>query len=585
MLVLDDVRAIARNESIRTLWPLSVPLSPAGASTVAGRPVANFTFAVNYALGDPELRTLWGYHFTNLAIHFAAALALFGVVRRTLTTERMRTRFGESAPWLAFIVALMWMVHPLQTESVTYLVQRVESLMGLFYLLTLYCAIRANEGRRVRAWTIAAVVACGLGMATKEVMVTAPTAVALWYYVFAARDGGRIARRRVVAGLAVTWLVFVALVLREHRAPSLDLRLATAWSYLLTQSEVILHYLRLSIVPAPLVFLYTWPPAPSLGAVAGPAAIVALLVALTIVGVVRRHPLGFAGAWFFLILAPTSSVLPIATEVAAEHRMYLPLAAVAATVVLAAFTIMRSRAARILGLAIAAVIVVLLGSETRARNRDYSSEEQLWRVTVERQPANQRARIAYGSALASAGRLPEAQAEFRRAVQLDPSDGLARARLGTVLAAEQRFDEAIHELERALELRPDDVDAHRVLGQIYASRRQDARAVLHLGRAVELAGDHAEMLTGLAAILADSRDVSVRDAPRALALAERAVALTGRRDPFALDVLSVAQAGVGRFADAAATAREAVPLAQAQGNQPLINELQYRVSAYESRAR
>ncbi len=584
VLLLDDIRAIARNPTIRTLWPVSIPLSPPTASTVAGRPIANLSLAVSYALGDPSLQDLWSFHLLNLVIHVAAAAVLFGIVRRTLTTERVRARFGEPAPSLALLVALVWLVHPLQTESVTYIVQRVESLMGLFYLLTVYCAIRANEGVRTRAWTIGAAIACALGMATKEVMVTAPVTVALWYRVFAVDPAGRRARRNVLIGLATTWVVFIALVLHEHRAPSLDLASGTVWRYLMTQMAVIVHYLRLAFWPSPLVFLYTWPLVTSMAQIAVPATVIGLLVVLTIAGLAKRHPLAFAGAWFFVILAPTSSVIPIATEVAAEHRMYLPLAAVVATVLLSIFALTRTRTLRIVSIGTAATVIVLLGSETRARNRVYWSEEQLWRQTVEAQPDNQRARVAYGSALAAAGRLPDAEAQLRRAVELEPRDGIARARLGTILAAEGRVDEATRQLERALQMRPDDVDVNRVLGRIFASRRQDARAVRHLSRAVEVAPDQPDLLTGLAAILADSRDVSVRDAPRALALAERAVALSGRRDPFALDVLSVAQAGMTRFAEAAATAREALPLARAQGNQALVEELQYRASAYEARA-
>jgi Flp pilus assembly protein TadD len=170
-------------------------------------------------------------------------------------------------------------------------------------------------------------------------------------------------------------------------------------------------------------------------------------------------------------------------------------------------------------------------------------------------------------------------------VELDETDPLARTRLGTVLAAQNKSTEAVGELERALERHADDVDAHRVLGQIYASRRDDRRAVMHLSRAVELAGDSPALLTNLAAILADSRDVTVRDAPRALALAERAVALTARQDALALDVLAVAQAAMGRFGEASATAREGAAIARAQGNEGLLNELEYRANAYAALAR
>jgi len=175
VFVLDDVRAIIQNPTIRTLWPLTTPLSPPSACTVAGRPVANLSFAINRALapasvpeataapgvpGVPIAMNATAFHVGNLLIHLTAALLLFGVVRRTLMSQSLEAMFGVAAPWLALTIASVWVVHPLQTSAVTYIVQRVESLMGLFYLLTVYCAIRASAGSRVRLWTAGAVVSC-----------------------------------------------------------------------------------------------------------------------------------------------------------------------------------------------------------------------------------------------------------------------------------------------------------------------------------------------------------------------------------------------------------------------------------------
>jgi len=620
VLVLDDVRAIAQNRTTRTLWPLSAPLSPPAASTVSGRPVANLSFAVNYALapadardvfqpgreGEPPdrslrfLRNIRGYHLFNLLIHLAAAVTLMAVVLRTLASPVLASRFGRHAAPLAATVALIWVTHPLQTAAVTYLVQRVESLASLFYLLTLYCAIRAWSAGRASPWMAGAIAACALGMATKEVMVTAPIMVALWGWLFAAPAQEAMARRRapLLAGLASSWIILAALVFREHRAPSLELAWDASWQYLLTQAEVILHYLRLAVVPSPLVFLYTWPLQASLAAVWWQAALLAGLVMLTIFGLVRRHPLAFAGAWFFLILAPSSSLLPIVTEVAAEHRMYLPLAAPITCAVVGVYLgagalrkrwrlverHLPSRAGWIAGGAATLAVVLLLGSGTRARNRDYESDVRLWGDTVAKQPANQRARVAYGTVLASAGRLAEAESEFRAAVALNGGDPLARGRLGSVLVAKGDPDGAIPHLEHAIAMRPDDPDMHRWLGQAYAARRDERRAVVHLERAVQLIGDDAVLLARLAAILADADDPAVRNGMRALPLAERAVAATARREPVMLNILAVAQASVGRFREAAATAAEALPLARARGNQALASELERRVVAYQARA-
>jgi len=607
VFVLDDVRAIARNPTIRTLWPPSIPLSPPGASTVAGRPVANLSFAISYALGPAvespgteatgaprELGILdaTSFHVGNLVIHLAAALVLFGVVRRTLLTPPLKPTFGAAVPWLALAVALIWVVHPLQTAAVTYVVQRVESLMGLFYLLTLYCAIRASEGPRASAWTAAAIASCACGMATKEVMVTAPIMVALWDRLFGVPRPGRTGRMRwgLLAGLAATWLVLGALVLYEHRGPSLSLDPAMVWRYLVTQAEVVVHYVRLALVPVPLVFFYDWTLQASLAAVVWQAAVLAVVVIATAFGLAQRHPAGFLGAWFVLILAPSSSVLPIVTEVAAEHRMYLPLAAVVAAVVLGVFILGRRlvpspKVAVVAGALAAVAVVGALGVETRARNRVYWSAESLWQDTVSKRPNDPRSRVAYGEALAAVDHLAEAEAQLQVAIALAPEDPPARVRLGSVLARLGKPDAAIPQFERAIALRPSDVDAHRFLGEVYAGQRRDALAVRQYEETLALVPDDVQVMARLAAILADSRDPFVGNPSRAMDLAEFAVQLTSARDPRLLEILSVAQAASGRFAEAASTARAAVEIARARGDRAMVSSLEYRASAYEYAAR
>ena len=129
--LLDDEAAITGNESIHDLSRLGRVFSPAPSTTVEGRPIANFSLAINYAISGARVE---GYHAVNFIIHAGAMLLLFGIVRRTLKSD---ARFKDWAEWIACGVAGVWALHPIQTESVTYIVQRVESLMGFFYLLTL----------------------------------------------------------------------------------------------------------------------------------------------------------------------------------------------------------------------------------------------------------------------------------------------------------------------------------------------------------------------------------------------------------------------------------------------------------------
>jgi protein O-mannosyl-transferase len=513
VFVLDDEPAIAQSPNVRSLWPLTAAMSAPADTTLSGRPVAALSFAIDGALSGG---TLEGYHTTNLVIHLAAALLLFGVTRRTLSTPALRNRFSGAAPsdlppeggshvfgrvtTLALIIALIFVVHPIQTGSVTYIVQRVESLMGLLYLATLYCAIRALEtggsdsvasrlrrdrlrlttarsnGRGRVLWTGASVMACALGMGTKEVMATAPLMVMLWDYEFALN---RMRDRKALYGLlASTWVILAVLVAGGHRSLSVGFGFAAWpwWRYLGTQTGVVAHYLRLAVVPTPLVLDYDWRAASSVAQVAVPGALVAGLLAATLWGLWRHSPAAFAGAWFFLILAPSSSVIPVVTEVAAEHRMYLPVAGVIALVVLGCHDFWR-RMPRV-SLATAAGVVLLFGRMTYARNEDYQDFDRIWSGTIAERPHNARARNNYATSLLMKGRYAEAEPHLRVALQENPSLVEAEANLGVALSAQGQPEEGAAHLRRAIEMRPDDASAHRNLGETYAmqDRLKDAAA-------------------------------------------------------------------------------------------------------------
>ena len=261
-LVFDDLPEIRDNLSIHHLADLPGVLLP-GEATVTGRPVSNLSLALNYAVSGSGV---WSYHALNLAIHIGAALALFGIVRRTLGQGALRGRFGDAAAALALAIAVLWMVHPVQTASVSYLSQRTEELMGLFYLLTLYGFIRAAGAQipgQAARWAGFSVAACLLGMGSKEVMVTAPVAVFLYDRTFIAgtfREAWS-QRRRIHAALAATWIVFAALAVATglahrgvgYRGYAGDL----GWvDYVLTEFRAVLVYLRLSLWPSPLIFDY-----------------------------------------------------------------------------------------------------------------------------------------------------------------------------------------------------------------------------------------------------------------------------------------------------------------------------------------
>ena len=486
--VFDDDYRIVDNPQIRRLWPLGNLVAR------SARPVIDVSLAVNYAVGGLNV---WGFHAVNLAIHILAGLALYGVVRRMLSSRRLAGRYSQSAAWLAGAAALIWLDHPLQTESVTYIIQRAESLMGLFYLLTLYCGIRGLDSSRPLWWFVAAIGASALGMATKEVMVSAPIMMLLYDRLFVAASFREIARRRwgFYAGIAATWALILILLAASKVSESTGATAGlTPWRYLVTQWGVIVHYLRLSFWPSPLVLDYTWQlPQSALDVL--PSAVIVLALAGGTVLSFRRLPLvSFWGAWFFLILAPTSSILPIA-DLAFEHRMYLPLAAVVVLVVVGAHEAIGLLTARLgapeglrhgilIGLAL--VVVLLLGATTIRRNEDYRSDVAIWIDTVSKRPWNARAQNNLGNALLKRGRTEEAATHFAEAVRLHPGFPVARRNLGLVLLHLGRNKEAIAQSSEAIRLDPGSWDAHHELGVVLYREGQTDDAIQQYTEALRL---------------------------------------------------------------------------------------------------
>jgi len=505
--ILDDLPAISENPTIEHLWPLSVPLAPpTNGQTVTGRPFVNLTLAVNYAFDGLNVR---GYHAVNLAIHLLAGLAILGIARRTFLQPILRERFGKDALLLAFVLALLWTVHPLLTECVTYMIQRAEALMGLFYLLTLYAFIRGAVSLKPWLWYGASIAACFLGMACKEVMVSAPLIVLLYDRTFVAGTFSKAwrLRWRYYAGLAATWLLLAALVLQVgNRGQSAGFGAGVdPLAYALVQFQVITHYLWLSFWPSPLILDYgnLFATSAAQMAATSPAQIApyALFIGALIIGTIyalwRRPVLGFLGAVFFAILAPSSSVVPVVTQTIAEHRMYLPLAVVLALAV-AGFYRLLGRSA----LLACFVLALLFGDLTFNRNQDYRTSVTLWTDTIAKRPENARAHENLAIALAAEGRTIDAIGEFYQALHLLPDYAEAHSNLGNSLGALGRSDEAIEQYRAALKLVPGLAAAHYNLANALAGAGRLPEAVDEYTRTLQISPDFAPAHNNLANTLA-----------------------------------------------------------------------------------
>ena len=491
--VFDDVSGIAENATIRTLSRSFVPPLDA---TSSGRPFLNFTLALNFAAGGLDVR---GYHAVNLLIHILAGLTLFGILRRTFA----RVTAGGPPELPALAATLLWILHPLQTESVTYLVQRAESLMGLFYLLTVYCFIRGATSEKPRFWLFAAILACLLGAATKEVIVSAPLIILLYDRAFIAGSIREALRQRwkTYAGLACIWPELLLLVrTTQSRNGSSGFGIGVrAWDYYLTQFPAVVGYLRLSAWPHPLVFDYGTEWAKNPWAVAVTAAIVAALLAGTIVALWRWPAIGLAGACFFSILAPTS-LIPGNRQTMAEHRMYLALVPIVALSAAAAWRLGNRR-----GIHALLAMAFAFGWLTFRRNEAYASGVALWSDTVAKRPDNPHAQADLAGLLAGEpGRQADAMVHYETALRLKPDFAEAHNNLAALLASQPgRQDEAIAHYETALRLKPDYAEAHDNLGLLLAGQPgRQADAIAHYETSLRLKPDLAEAHNNLGLLLA-----------------------------------------------------------------------------------
>ena len=557
--IFDDELSVTNNPTIRQLWPLAPVLSPPTAAGVGGRPLINLSLALNHALGGSAVR---GYHILNLSIHVLAGLTLLGVARRTLRLcsgpslseakgPGWHKRFGAAALPLALAVAVLWTVHPLQTEAVTYVSQRTESLMALFYLLTLYCFIRGTKSSAPGLWQSLAIAACLAGMASKEVMVSAPLLVLLYDRTFVAgsfREAWR-QRQRLYLGLAGTWLVLGLLMAGlNHRGVGFGLG-ATWWAYGLTECRVVVRYLALAVWPHPLVFDYG-PDLESHAATVAPyAALLVVLVAATAIGLWRRPVLGFFGVWFFAILAPASSVVPVAVQPMAEHRMYLPLAAVLASGVAGLYAL-AGRRSLVIGLALS----VGWGGLTLRRNEAFRTEMAIWTDTVAKAPGNARAHNNLGLILFQAGRLDEALEHYEQAVRLKPGYADGQGNFGCALFRAGRITEALEHLETALRIKPDSAETHYNLGNALFQLGRREEGIEYCTEALRLDPASAEAHYNLGNMLyqAGRREEAVRHYQNALQL----------KPDYAKAHINLgnALAGTGRWEDAMAHYAEALRL-------------------------
>jgi len=391
-------------------------------------------------------------------------------------------------------------------------------------------------------------------MASKEVMITAPLMVVLYDRAFRVDSWRRLfadrARTKFYAALAATSLIVIVYVAAGARSDSVGVKHGITWyQYFYTQAWAVAHYLRPLFVPLGLVFDYGTTTVRDWRALPGLLVLGALMVGTLCAWTKPRWRwIGFLGAWFFLLLAPSSSLVPIATEVAAERRVYLASAAVAVIVGIG-IVWLAQRVSRRVVYGFAVLLMLALGCATYARGIVYRSTERLYRDLTAKKPDNPRAFVGLGLAIlqSDSGRVAEAIPLFRLATSVDSTNFVAWRTLGVVELMRGNARAAVPALQRALALQPDNAELNDALARAHLAMGDAERAIPYIGRT---GARDPDLLYSVGSVLVEQH----RDA-EAIPFIERAAGIS--LQPRGIALLSLAYAQAGRAADAAAAAREA----------------------------
>ncbi len=451
---------------------------------LAYRPIRTASYAFDYALSglDP-----WGYHLSNIAYHTLSAVFVFLIAQ---------TLFARVRP--AIVTALIFAVHPIQTDSVTYMSGRRDVLSGLFVLAGFYAFLRYRRSAH-RGYLALAMLAYPLAFFSKESGIILPLLCFSYDLVERVRVN---ARRPSVPPLREIWraaltafrddrLLYLPFLILGAGLASYVLFLVrgtwqrsyhggTFWLASLTMARVFIHYITLLLFPVRLSADYSYNAFPVTtswtDARALIAAVILAAVGYGVVSCLGWRPLAaFGGIWFFVALLPVSQIVPH-HEMMAEHYLYVPSVGFFLMVVALIDPLLdhpRLAPAISIGVALA---LILLSLRTVWRNRDWKDDLSLWSQTVRVAPEAARARNNLGGAYLRRGQLALAQEQLEAALRIRPDLASARANLGKLYLDRGAPERAELELLEALRLKGNEMIPRLWLGVAYVRKGQMADA-------------------------------------------------------------------------------------------------------------
>jgi protein O-mannosyl-transferase len=481
---LDDFANIAQS-------PVVKDLGLAFKGVFARRGLSNLTFAVNYRLAGHDLAS---YHLLNIVIHLAAASVVLLLLRRVF----------PGRAWLALCGALVFLAHPLQTEGVTYLVQRMTSLSAFFFLLALYYFVRGREylathgvfrDRQHLTWYVAALVAGGLSILAKENAVVLPLALLLFVRLFLPDADRRwrplliyTAPFLVLPLLATIIYLLLPLASGAGVKPSgisallRNMEGNSPLHYLVTQFSVLWIYIRMLFLPYGQALDHAYPVSKELLTLKSVAGLTGLLGLFVLAWRLLPRQPAIAGGilWFFLTLAIESSLIPL--DPLFEHRLYLPMFGFAMLV--PALLPLLPRPGLRVGAAVAFLLV--LAVLTWQRNALWNDPFAFNKNDLQIAPENERVMINLGELYRAHGSVVEAERLYLRSLALNPRMVVGYLGVREIYLAQKRDDELIDILSKAITQFPDNILLYNELAFVYGKKGDITNATVVLKRAVEV---------------------------------------------------------------------------------------------------
>lgn len=426
----DDDLTITENQKIKDIKNV-IHMNWIDAYLHGGRPITELTFAVNYALGGINVV---GYHMVNLLLHLLAVFWVYLFTRKTLLLAG-----HEKSEVLALITAGIFGLHPVQSESVTYISQRSEALASLFCLMSLFFFITARQrgfNRRGALLYIAGLSAFVIGIGAKEIIITLPALYVLYDFYFLDKKP-LLKRLAVPAPFIIFALIYIGirfLDLKDNTVAGFNVEGVTAQEYFMTQFRVIMTYLRLIVFPVHQNLDYDFPIHRNFFE---PEIFLSFIFLVFICGVAvlwrRRHKVASFGVlWFFIVISPTSSFVPV-IDVIFEHRIYLALWGIVTALVLVLYEayarLLSGRnffarnpgtAGRFAFVSVLAVMIIF-GGALYERNKVWQTKLSLWTDVASKSPNKPRAHNNLGNCYFIQNDFSAAIPHYKRAIALDPA--------------------------------------------------------------------------------------------------------------------------------------------------------------------